>query len=72
MRTVCIARMMMKYSGLRGYVVNAFIEAPNHLLVSDRFKLFLKVNREVDSIHKTFIMDYAKALIGALRTFKVV
>ncbi|XP_019164429.1 PREDICTED: protein FAR1-RELATED SEQUENCE 5-like [Ipomoea nil] len=67
-RTGCRARIMFKYIGAAGYQVTTFIEKHNHNMSSVLARQFLKGNRNISSVHQKFILDCAKANIGASKS----
>ncbi|XP_019176733.1 PREDICTED: protein FAR1-RELATED SEQUENCE 5-like [Ipomoea nil] len=67
-RTGCRARIMFKYIGAAGYQVTTFIEKHNHSMSSVLARQFLKGNRNISSVHQKFILDCAKANIGASKS----
>ncbi|XP_019166905.1 PREDICTED: protein FAR1-RELATED SEQUENCE 5-like [Ipomoea nil] len=67
-RTGCRARIIFKYIGAAGYQVATFIEKHNHNMSSVLARQFLKGNRNISSVHQKFILDCAKANIGASKS----
>ncbi|XP_019172830.1 PREDICTED: protein FAR1-RELATED SEQUENCE 5-like [Ipomoea nil] len=67
-RTGCRARIIFKYIGAAGYQVTTFIEKHNHSMSSVLERQFLKGNRNISSVHQKFILDCAKANIGASKS----
>ncbi|XP_019175424.1 PREDICTED: protein FAR1-RELATED SEQUENCE 5-like [Ipomoea nil] len=67
-RTGCRARIMFKYIGAAGYQITTFIEKHNHNMSSVLARQFLKGNRNISSVHQKFILDCAKANIGASKS----
>ncbi|XP_019172839.1 PREDICTED: protein FAR1-RELATED SEQUENCE 5-like [Ipomoea nil] len=67
-RTGCKARIIFKYIGAAGYQVKTFIEKHNHSMSSVLARQFLKGNRNISSVHQKFILDCAKANIGASKS----
>ncbi|XP_019153500.1 PREDICTED: protein FAR1-RELATED SEQUENCE 5-like [Ipomoea nil] len=67
-RTGCRARIMFKYIGATGYQITTFIEKHNHNMSSVLARQFLKGNRNISSVHQKFILDCAKANIGASKS----
>ncbi|XP_019158027.1 PREDICTED: protein FAR1-RELATED SEQUENCE 5-like [Ipomoea nil] len=67
-RTGCRARIIFKYIGAAGYQVATFIEKHNHSMSSILARQFLKGNRNISSVHQKFILDCAKANIGASKS----
>ncbi|XP_019191175.1 PREDICTED: protein FAR1-RELATED SEQUENCE 5-like [Ipomoea nil] len=67
-RTGCRARIIFKYIGAAGYQVKTFIEQHNHNMSSVLARQFLKGNRNISSVHQKFILDCAKANIGASKS----
>ncbi|KAH6794498.1 hypothetical protein C2S52_004975 [Perilla frutescens var. hirtella] len=55
----------------KGYIVKLFEECHSHPLVSDDFKRFMKVNRNLDDVHKNFVLNCARANIGAMRCYRL-
>ncbi|XP_019178624.1 PREDICTED: protein FAR1-RELATED SEQUENCE 5-like [Ipomoea nil] len=66
-RTGCRARIIFKYIGVAGYQVTTFIEKHNHSMSSVLARQFLNGNRNISSVHQMFILDCAKANIGAIK-----
>ncbi|XP_019164315.1 PREDICTED: protein FAR1-RELATED SEQUENCE 5-like [Ipomoea nil] len=54
-----------------GYKVHAIDVRHTHCLCSDEGKTFLKMNRQLDIGHKTFLTHCAKANIGPTKTFRL-
>ncbi|XP_019176888.1 PREDICTED: protein FAR1-RELATED SEQUENCE 5-like [Ipomoea nil] len=67
-RTGCRARIIFKYIGVAGYQVATFIEKHNHSMSSVLAMQFLKGIRNISSVHHKFILDCAKANIGASKS----
>ncbi|KAH6808347.1 hypothetical protein C2S51_029455 [Perilla frutescens var. frutescens] len=70
-RVRCMARLVLKFSGERGYVVYSFEDRHSHVLVSDKHKGFLKVNRSLQDVHQKFILNCVRANIGPTTGFKM-
>ena len=66
-RCNCPAQVVLKTAGNRGFVLMGFIEEHNHPLVSGAGPMFLRCNRHLSHAHQQFIMDCARANIGATR-----
>ncbi|XP_019171996.1 PREDICTED: protein FAR1-RELATED SEQUENCE 5-like [Ipomoea nil] len=66
--TGCRTRIIFKYIGAAGYQVKTFIEKHNHSMSSVLARQFLKGNRNISSVHQKFILDCAKANIGASKS----
>ncbi|KAH6800338.1 hypothetical protein C2S52_000802 [Perilla frutescens var. hirtella] len=70
-RSNCRARIVFRFSSEKGYIVKLFEEHHSHPLVSDDFKRFLKVNRNLDDVHKNFVLNCARANIGPMRCYRL-
>ncbi|KAH6830663.1 hypothetical protein C2S53_018668, partial [Perilla frutescens var. hirtella] len=70
-RVRCRTRVVLKFSGLDGYVFHFFEERHSHLLVSDKHKGFLKVNRNIEHVHQKFILNYVRTNIGPMGSYKL-
>ncbi|KAH6783387.1 hypothetical protein C2S52_008346 [Perilla frutescens var. hirtella] len=70
-RFECKARIVFKFAGSEGYVVTKFIEKHTHTLVPEAYRYFMKMNSKMDVGHQKFVMDYAKANIGAMPSYKM-
>ncbi|KAH6771278.1 hypothetical protein C2S52_016081 [Perilla frutescens var. hirtella] len=70
-RSNCRARIVFRFSSEKGYNVKLFEERHCHPLVSDDFKRFLKVNRNLDDVHKNFVLNCARAIIGPMRCYRL-
>ncbi|KAH6756081.1 hypothetical protein C2S53_004342 [Perilla frutescens var. hirtella] len=70
-RVDCKARIVFKFVGLDGYMVTKFVEAHSHTLVPEAYRYFMKMNSKLDVGHQKFVMDCAKANIGAMRSYKM-
>lgn len=68
-RCGCKAQIVMKPAGPRGFVVMSFVEQHNHPLASEVGKMFLRCNRDLSVGYQNFIMDCARANIGATRAY---
>ncbi|KAH6771127.1 hypothetical protein C2S52_015930 [Perilla frutescens var. hirtella] len=70
-RSNCRARIVFRFCCEKGYIVKLFEERHSHPLVSDDFKRFMKVNRNLDDVHKNFVLNCARANIGAMRSYRL-
>ncbi|KAH6770240.1 hypothetical protein C2S52_015043 [Perilla frutescens var. hirtella] len=70
-RVGCRARIVFKHSATDSYVVKLFEHRHSHPLVSDQFKKYLKVNRNLSFVHQNFVMNCSRAGIGAMRCYRV-
>lgn len=70
-RVSCKARVIFRYCGREGYVVDVFKEGHTHAFVSNNHTHFLKCNRYLDDVHQNFILNCAKANIGPMRSFRL-
>ncbi|KAH6776806.1 hypothetical protein C2S51_000086 [Perilla frutescens var. frutescens] len=70
-RSNCRARIVFRFCCEKGYIVKLFEERHSHPLVSDDFKRFMKVNRNLDDVHKNFVLNCARANIGAMRCYRL-
>ncbi|KAH6776578.1 hypothetical protein C2S52_014139 [Perilla frutescens var. hirtella] len=70
-RVNCMARITLKLCGQDGYVVSGFREGHTHLLVTEEFKKYLKVNRKLGVVHQNFILDCARANVWPMRCFRI-
>ncbi|XP_019190783.1 PREDICTED: protein FAR1-RELATED SEQUENCE 5-like [Ipomoea nil] len=68
-RIGCKARMVMTKRDTGGYKVHAIELRHTHCLCSDTGKPFLKINRQLDNGHKTFLAHCAKANISPTKAF---
>ncbi|XP_017228981.2 protein FAR1-RELATED SEQUENCE 5 [Daucus carota subsp. sativus] len=66
------AQVVLKTAGNRGFVLMGFIEEHNHPLVSGAGRMFLRCNRHLSHAYQQFIMDCARANIGATRAHSLV
>lgn len=67
----CGARVVFKLCGAEGYEIVTFNEAHSHPLLQDNQKQFLKLNRQMDYTHQSFVMSCRRANIGPVRSFKL-
>ncbi|XP_019186463.1 PREDICTED: protein FAR1-RELATED SEQUENCE 5-like [Ipomoea nil] len=70
-RIGCKARMVITKCDEGGYKVHAIQLRHTHCLCSDAAKPFLKINRQLDIGHKTFLTHCAKANIGPTKAFRL-
>ncbi|KAH6831579.1 hypothetical protein C2S53_018995 [Perilla frutescens var. hirtella] len=70
-RSNCRDRIVFMFCSQKGYIVKLFEERHSHPLVSDDFKRFLKVNRNLDDVHKNFILNCARANISPMRCYRL-
>ncbi|XP_019151959.1 PREDICTED: protein FAR1-RELATED SEQUENCE 5-like [Ipomoea nil] len=70
-RIGCKTRMVMTKCDTGGYKVHAMELCHTHCLCSDKAKPFLKINRQLDIGHKTFLAHCAKANIGPTKAFRL-
>ncbi|KAH6780607.1 hypothetical protein C2S52_011844 [Perilla frutescens var. hirtella] len=70
-RSNCRARIVFRFYCEKGYIVKLFEERHYHPLVSDDFKRFMKVNINLDDVHKNFVLNCARANIGAMRSYRL-
>ncbi|RAL42413.1 hypothetical protein DM860_017593 [Cuscuta australis] len=66
-----MARVAFCILGHDGYILSLFEEQHNHPLISLPYRPFLKINRNIDLGHKKFILNYAKANIGTLKSYRM-
>ncbi|XP_074271231.1 uncharacterized protein LOC141595159 [Silene latifolia] len=52
------------------YKVTGFHEGHNHILASPSSMLFMKENRKMTSIQKTFVVKVARLKMGPVKTFR--
>lgn len=69
-RTDCRARIQFKRLNSGTYYVSEFDEAHNHRLASPESAMFLKENRNMTSIQKTFVAKAARLKLGGVRAFR--
>ncbi|KAH6767225.1 hypothetical protein C2S52_018208 [Perilla frutescens var. hirtella] len=70
-RVGCRARIVFKHSAADSYVVKLFEHRHSYPLVSDQFKKYLKVNRNLSFVHQNFVLNCSRAGIGAMRCYRV-
>ncbi|KAH6757657.1 hypothetical protein C2S52_023351 [Perilla frutescens var. hirtella] len=70
-RSNCRARIVFRFSSEKGYIVKLFEKRHSYPLVSNDFKRFLKVNRNLDDVHKNFVLNCARANIGPMRCYRL-
>ncbi|VFQ77329.1 unnamed protein product [Cuscuta campestris] len=70
-RIGCMARVAFRILGHDGYVLSIFEEQHNHPLTSLPYRPFLKINRNIDLGHKKFILNFAKANIGTMKSYRL-
>ncbi|KAH6827365.1 hypothetical protein C2S53_016066 [Perilla frutescens var. hirtella] len=70
-RSNCRARIVFMFCSQKGYIAKLFEELHSHPLVSDDFKRFLKVNRNLDDVHKNLVLNCARANIGPMRCYRL-
>ncbi|KAG6399908.1 hypothetical protein SASPL_141393 [Salvia splendens] len=73
-RCECLAKLNLRYfsDGMsKGYEVYQFVEYHNHLMVADEHRLFMTANRSLDPIHRRFMEDCGRCIIGPTLTFKL-
>ena len=66
-RCYCKAKIVLKPAGVRGFVIMSFVEEHNHSFAYGPARMFLRCNRNLSVTHQNFIMDCARANIGATR-----
>ncbi|VFQ84202.1 unnamed protein product [Cuscuta campestris] len=70
-RIGCKARVTLRLSGNVGYSIVFFGEHHNHPMVSAPCRPFLKLNRNLDTGHKKFMLNCAKANIGTMKSYRL-
>lgn len=70
-RFSCMARLILRYSALEGYVVKTFIEEHTHPLLPEAYRHFMKFNRKLDVTHEKFVLNCARANIGAVKSYRL-
>ncbi|XP_019189964.1 PREDICTED: protein FAR1-RELATED SEQUENCE 5-like [Ipomoea nil] len=70
-RIGCMARMVITKCDTGGYKVHAVQLRHKHCLCSEDSRPFLKINRQLDIGHKTFLANCAKANIGPTKAFRL-
>ncbi|KAH6822193.1 hypothetical protein C2S53_000080 [Perilla frutescens var. hirtella] len=70
-RVYCMVRVVFKFATSDGYAMSKFIEQHTHTLVPEAYKHFMKMNTTLDYGHQKFILNYAKANVGAMGSYKV-
>ncbi|KAH6775546.1 hypothetical protein C2S52_013107 [Perilla frutescens var. hirtella] len=70
-RVDCRALIVFMFVGLEGYVVKKFTEGHSHTLVPEAYRYLMKMNSKLDFGHQKFVMDCAKANIGAMGSYKM-
>ncbi|KAK1396433.1 hypothetical protein POM88_006296 [Heracleum sosnowskyi] len=70
-RCYCKAKIILKPAGHRGFVIMSFVEEHNHPLATGAARMFLRCNRNVSIDQQHFIMDCARAKIGATRSHAI-
>ncbi|XP_019180274.1 PREDICTED: protein FAR1-RELATED SEQUENCE 5-like [Ipomoea nil] len=70
-RVGCKARMGMSKCKSGGYKVHTIELRHTHCLCSEEGRTFLKINRQLDIGHKTFLANCAKANIGPTKAFRL-
>ncbi|KAL3651097.1 hypothetical protein CASFOL_007500 [Castilleja foliolosa] len=70
-RLGCRARIQLTSSTNSTYIVKKFEEQHNHELCSERYKHFLKTNRNMNPGHQKFLMTCAKVNMGPLKSYRL-
>ncbi|KAH6775919.1 hypothetical protein C2S52_013480 [Perilla frutescens var. hirtella] len=70
-RVNCMARITLKLCGRDEYVIDGFREDHTHPLVTEEFKIYLKVNRKLGVVHQNFILDCVRVNVGPMRCFRI-
>lgn len=69
-RVGCRAMIYFKRQVKGLYKVTAFQEVHNHILVSPSSMLFMKENRNMTSVQKTFVVKAARLKLGPVRAYR--
>ncbi|GER26204.1 FAR1-related protein [Striga asiatica] len=70
-RINCEAKLITKFAGQKGYVVDKFVEYHSHPLASQNHKHLMGVSRNMDAGHQNFILNCARANIGPMQSYKL-
>lgn len=72
MRCSCLARLVLKFIGVEGYIVYLFTKAHNHNLYDGSYKLFFKGNMKLGYMHQKFFLDCHRSNLGPMKSYKLV
>ncbi|KAL3643786.1 hypothetical protein CASFOL_014601 [Castilleja foliolosa] len=70
-RLGCEARIIFDITTYSTYVVTIFEEQHNHPLCSERYRQFLKTNRNMNPGHQSFVLNCAKVNMGPTKSFRL-
>ncbi|KAL3643682.1 hypothetical protein CASFOL_014497 [Castilleja foliolosa] len=70
-RLGCEERIIFDLSTYSTYVVAIFEEQHNHPLCSERYRQFLKTNRNMNPGHQSFVLNCAKVNMGPTKSFRL-
>ncbi|XP_057770834.1 protein FAR1-RELATED SEQUENCE 5-like [Salvia miltiorrhiza] len=69
-RVDCMARIVLRHAGNRGYRVNTFDEHHTHNMVPEGQRHLMNSKRNVNYIHQMMMLTGMKANIGPMKTFR--
>ncbi|KAL3646814.1 hypothetical protein CASFOL_009358 [Castilleja foliolosa] len=70
-RQGCNAHIALRISSGGTYVVKHFEEQHTHELCSERYRMFMRNNRNMDAGHQQFLMNCAKVNVGATKSYRM-